>query len=199
MHLLIEVIAQTRDTITVLQTVSTGFQKVLGVAQIGAVLLAYLLLGAAIFAAIKINKALAAARDALEKASSEVRELAADVKKISRTVSVVTEAAQTEVASIQQTVEYANRRARRAIRDLADRVDTFNGAVGVVQEDTHNMVFSALAAIRGLGAGLGAMRKGRRPTRPRVREREEVDVEVTAYEDAGRPRLRRRRRALATQ
>ncbi len=78
---------------------------------------------------------------------------------------------------------------------LADRVDEFNGALGIVQEDTQSVIFSALAALKGVRAGLSALRNGRRRKGGRHREveRERSHRDQDAPIDSDdRPRLRRR-------
>jgi len=171
---------------------ATTFEQVMAIAQAGAVFLVYALLIAAILAAVGMRRTFEHARKSLDEVGRHLRELVDNAGKISRDVTAVADGVRDSAASITETVEYANQRAKHAVTVLADRVDKFNNLIGVVQDDTQNVIVSAVAALRGVRAGVGAMKK-----RGRERERES---DVSAPErDAppdlpARPRLRRRDR-----
>jgi hypothetical protein len=177
---------------------ANGFQHLIAVAQGGAVLLVYVLVIAAIWAVIRLRRSLEGARASLEGVGRDLRALADNANRISHSVAAVAASLERDVASVHETVEYANRRARHAVSVLADRVDEFNGALGIVQEDTQGAIFSALAALKGVRAGLAALRSGRRGRGGRRRDAaDEAGVHADADEDAPidlgeRPRLRRR-------
>jgi hypothetical protein len=174
---------------------ATGVQQFMAAAQAGAVLLVYVLVIAAIWAVIRLRRRLHGALDTLEAVGRDLRTLAENANRISSSVAEVAASVRSDVATVHETVEYANRRARHAVSVLADRVDEFNGALGIVQEDTQGVIFSALAALKGVRAGLAALRgtPGGRGGRRRGKSVRGTHAdEETPIDLAERPRLRRR-------
>jgi hypothetical protein len=172
----------------------TGAQNAMAVATILAVVLPYLLLAIAIWAGLRARKSFEHARVALDGVGARLRDLSDNAGRIASDVANVTHAVQANVVSVNETIEYANQRARDAVSALADRIDDFNTTLGVVQRDTQDVVVTALAALRGVRAGVRAMRRTREDSR---HKRAKLDGdEVEADEDVppdlpARPRLRR--------
>lgn len=167
----------------------TALQKVLAVAQIGLVVLAYVMVGALVFAALKVAKSIDAAKDKLEDVRSDVHQLIGKADAIVTKADSMVESVKSTVDGVTDTVKRANRRAHAAASDLADRVDEFNRTLSLVQTETQDGVIAALSAIKGVTAGVSALRRGRgkgkavredsrgderkdRPTRPRLKRRE---------------------------
>src|SRR5262249_4964091 len=163
------------------------------VAGSAAVLLPYLLFGAAIWVALRVRKSLESARVALDEIGKQLSSLTQYANEIAGDVAAVTETVRTQVDSVHETVEYANRRARHAVTVLADRVDEFNGALATVQQDTQQVLVTALAALKGVRAGVSALRKQRKPRVPDPGEAALGDDD-TPPDLPARPRLRRRAR-----
>jgi hypothetical protein len=91
------------------------------------------------------------------------------------------------VDDVHETVEYTNKRAQQAVGDLADTVDDFNRTLTVMQSETQGVVVAALSAMRGVSAGVKALK--RRPGRKKADEDRNGDERVEA---GARPRLKRR-------
>jgi uncharacterized protein YoxC len=156
-------------------------------------LLTVALMVGGILALIRLRRSFEAAQSSLDEVSKDVRELVDATNRIAQDFAGVSDSVRKTAAGLNDTVEYANERARRAVSQLADRVDEFNGALAAVQHDTQNVVVSALAALKGVRAGMDAIR---RPRRKRDRENPDdgFDVDGDAPDLPARPRLRRRAR-----
>lgn len=193
--LVVTQLASASDTavVRVIAPTPSALDRVLMVAEIGAVLLAYVLVAGVVFAGLRARRSLDSARESLDAVGKDLKELADNANRISHSVTQMAETIRRDVDEVHSTVEYANRRARTAVTTLADRIDRFNDTVGVVQKDTENVVFAALSAIKGVRAGVAAMR-GRRPKRgrPRSAARRDDDELDTPPDLPARPRLRRR-------
>jgi uncharacterized protein YoxC len=177
---------------TVVMELST-LQKVLAVAEIGAVLLAYVLMGALLFAVLKMAKAVEAAKDKIDDVRKDIRELIDNGNKIVAKGNAIVDSVRKSVDGVAGTVDTATHRAQRAVSDLADRVDEFNHTLSLVQSETQTAVVGALAAIKGVKAGLGAMRGRRRPKADLPR----ADDNGDGFEEEASPRPRLKRRAHA--
>jgi methyl-accepting chemotaxis protein len=197
MHpLLSSLLAQARtlpDTVVMIRAEGTALQQILGVAELIALLLAFALLTAAIIAAFRIRRSFEQARESLDEIGRDLRDLADNANRISRSITAVAESVSLDVASVHETVAYANKRARRAVTVLADRVDEFNRVVGSVQDSTQDAVITAIAALKGVRAGVRALRK-RRPRRDDAAAPATPPAEATPPDLPARPRLRRRAR-----
>lgn len=201
MHLALPLVAVLQQARTLPDTIvarmvpspTTGFQTVIAIAGSAAVLLPYLLFATAIWAAFRMRRSFEAARSSLDEIGRQLGALTEHANRIAADVASVTETVRTQVDSVQDTVEYANRRARHAVTVLADRVDEFNGALSAVQQDTQQVVVTALAALKGVRAGVSALRKQKR-TRPEPEQVAEPDDDETPPDLPARPRLRRRAR-----
>jgi hypothetical protein len=201
MHLALPVIAVLQQARTLPDTIvarmvpssTTGFQTVIAIAGSAAVLLPYLLFGTAIWAAFRMRKSFDAARSSLDEIGRQLGALTDNANRIAADVASVTDTMRTQVDSIHETVEYANRRARHAVTVLADRVDEFNGALSAVQQDTQQVIVTALAALKGVRTGVSALRKHKR-ARPEPDDSVDADDDETPPDLPARPRLRRRAR-----
>jgi uncharacterized protein YoxC len=197
-HALAELLQQARtlpDTalMRIVPSPATGFQQFLAVAGAAAVLLPYLLLAGAVWAALRVRKSFEAAKASMDEIGQHLRSLAENANRITADVASVSDTLRTQVESVHETVEYANRRARHAVTVLADRVDEFNGALAAVQQDTQSVIVTALAALTGVRAGVSALRKKKRPEREPASAPAETDDD-TPPDLPARPRLRRRAR-----
>jgi hypothetical protein len=168
---------------------TSAFQKVLGVAQLGAVLLAYVLMGAAIFGIIKLYRSFEAAKSSLDEVGRDLKELVDNANSISRSATSIIDSVKDNIEGVNQTVEIANRRAQRAIGELADRIDEFNRTLSVVQSETQGAVVAAFSAIKGVKAGVSALRSHRRRKAEVRNDNGSDDLPVAP---TGRPRLKRR-------
>ena len=169
------------------------FEQVIAIASGILTLLPFALLIVAIWVAFKLRESFERARESLTDVRTDIRELIGAANRISEDVAGMSSSVRSSVDALNETVTYTNTRARQAVSRLADRVDAFNDALEVVQEDTQSVIVTALSALRGLRAGVAAMRK---PTRRR-RRREEPDVPLDDDDepaDYPRPSLRRRAR-----
>ncbi|HYV99427.1 MAG TPA: hypothetical protein VE967_18355, partial [Gemmatimonadaceae bacterium] len=190
-QLLPEVLAQGRglaDTVVSVSAGAHGLRLVLDIAELGAFVLVYALLGGVIFAALKARAAFEKAHTSLDDIAKDIRNLAENANKIAENVTQVAESIKSDVKSVHSTVDYASARARRAIGLIADRVEEFSDAVETVQSSAQHGLVNAIAAVRGLKAGVGAFRK--RPRRV-ARELEGKPAPV-APDIPARPRLRRK-------
>jgi hypothetical protein len=179
----------------VVPAAATGLQQFLAFAEVGAVVLVDVLVATVIWAVVRLRHSLEAARASLEGFGRDLRSLADNANRISVNVAEVAASVRSDVASVHETIDYANRRAHHAVTVLADHVDEFNGALGIVQDDTQNAIFSALAALKGVRAGLAALRGGRsgKGGRRRDARRERTGDDAESPIDlVERPRLRRR-------
>jgi uncharacterized protein YoxC len=173
----------------------TVFELLLGITVFVAALLVIALAVMLTVAALRMRRAFESARGSMDEVAATLRTLTENANRVTRSVASIAEGAEHDYASVHETVEFANRRARSAVSDLADRVDEFNDALGVIQHETEDVAFAALAALKGVRAGVAAMRK--RSSR-RHRDRDDGDrAERDAPLDpsrgtADRPRLRRR-------
>jgi uncharacterized protein YoxC len=169
----------------IIGTELSGLAQALAIAEIGAVILVYVFLGVAVFALLRLQKGVSEAREKLDGVQRDVRELVESGNQIVAKATGIVESVRASVDSVHETVEYANRRAQRAVSDLADRVDEFNRTLALIQSDTQNVVVAALSAVRGVRAGVHAFKTGRRarhvegngetpealPSRPRLKRR----------------------------
>jgi uncharacterized protein YoxC len=169
------------------------FEQVIGVASGILTLLPFVLLVVAIWVALKVRDSFERARESLTEVRADIRELIGAANRISEDLAGVSQSVRSSVDTLNETVTYTNTRARHAVSRLADRVDAFNDALEVVQEDTQSVIVTALSALRGLRAGVAAMRK---PTKRRRRRdvADELAVDEDDPEDYPRPSLRRRAR-----
>lgn len=181
------------DTVVtwVVPATSSWFEQVTDVAAGVLTLLTVLLMVAGILALIRLRNSFDAAQSSLDEVSKDVRELVDATNRIAQDFAAVSDSVRKTAAGLNDTVEYANERARRAVSQLADRVDEFNGALAAVQHDTQNVVVSALAALKGVRAGMDAIR---RPRRKRDRDSRIEYDDDEAPDLPARPRLRRRAR-----
>jgi uncharacterized protein YoxC len=184
-------VASAADTVVarVVATELSTLQKVLAVAEIGLVVLAYVLIGALLFAVLRIAKTIEQAKDKLEDVRKDIRELVENGNKIVAKANGIVDSVKSSIEGVQETVDYTNQRAQQAVSNLADRVDEFNNTLSIVQTETQNVVVGALSAIKGVKAGVSAMtrRKRARPVTPPVDRNGDGRVEAPA-----RPRLKRR-------
>jgi uncharacterized protein YoxC len=200
MHVLIPAVffqvAAASDTLItrVVATELSTLQKILAFAEIGLVVLAYALVGGLLFAVLKITKTIEEAKDKLEDVRKDVRELVENGNKIVAKANGIVDTVKSSIDSVHETVETANQRARNAVSNLADRVDEFNNTLTIVQTETQDAVGTALAAIKGVKAGLGAFTRRKRtratvpaddlngdgqlgaPVRPRLKRRVHVET-----------------------
>jgi uncharacterized protein YoxC len=182
-----------RDTVItwVVPAPSGWFEQVTDIAAGILTLLTVLLMVGGVLALIRLRKSFEAAQSSLDGVSKDVRELVDATNRIAQDFAGVSDSVRKSASGLSDTVDYANERARRAVSQLADRVDEFNGALAAVQHDTQNIVVSALAALKGVRAGMNAIR---RPRRKHDRDGR-VDVDDDEAPDLpARPRLRRRAR-----
>jgi uncharacterized protein YoxC len=188
-------IAGAADTVItkVVATELSTLQKVLAFAEIGAVLLAYALMAALLFAILKMARAVEAARDKVDDVRKDVRELIDNGNRILERANSIVESVKSSVEGVTDTVDTANRRAHQAVSDLADRVDDFNRTLTLVQTETQDAVVTALSAIKGVKAGVGALRGRRRPKAKAAIPPDDADGDGRAT--TGRPRLKRREHA----
>ena len=201
MHLALHLVAVLQQARTLPDTIvarmvpspTTGFQTVIAIAGSAAVLLPYLLFGTAIWAGFRMRKSFEAARSSLDEIGRHLSALSEHANRIAADVASVTDTVRTQVDSMHETVEYANRRARHAVTVLADRVDEFNGALSAVQQDTQQVIVTALAALKGVRAGVSALRKRKRPS-SEPESVPDADDDETPPDLPARPRLRRRAR-----
>lgn len=176
---------------TVVMEMST-LQKVLAVAQIGAVILAYVLMGALLFAVLRMAKAVEAAKDKIDDVRKDIRELIENGNKIVAKGNAIVESVKRSVDGVTGTVNTATHRANRAVSQLADRVDEFNHTLSLVQSETQNVVVGALAAVKGVKAGLGVIKgRGRQRSRRDLPREDDGD----GHDHSPRPRLKRRAHA----
>lgn len=194
----LEVLQQARtlpDTIVarLVPPPASGFQTVSAIASAAAVLLPYVVLGAAVWAALRMRKSFESVKQSLELVAQHLAALTENANRVATDVASVADTVRTQVDSVHETVEYANRRARHAVKVLADRVDEFNNTLAAVQQDTQGVVVTALAALRGVRAGASALRKKPRPSRAPADTADEPDDD-TPPDLPARPRLRRRAR-----
>lgn len=183
--------ASSSDTVVarVVATQMSGLQKVLAVAEIGAVLLAYALLAALLLVALKVAKALEASKDEIKEVRRDIHDLVKHMNRIVESSKGIVDSVKNGIENVQGTADYANRRVKRAIGDLADRVDEFNHTMTLVQTETQDVVVAALSAIRGVKAGVGALRKRKRRLADNDTDSPNEDPRVDA---PARPRLKRR-------
>jgi uncharacterized protein YoxC len=182
----LQVAGATDTTYTrIVGTELSGLAQALAIAEIGAVILVYVLLAVALFALLRLQKGVNEAREKLDGVQRDIKELVESGNKIVTTATGIVESVKSSVESVHETVDYANRRAQRAVSDLADRVDEFNRTLALIQSDTQNVVVAALSAVRGVRAGVNAFKSGRRarhvdgngeppdalPSRPRLKRR----------------------------
>jgi uncharacterized protein YoxC len=168
----------------------TWFEQITGVASGITSLLPYVLAIGLIVVAIRLRSSFEETKGVLASAKEDLNQLAEAATRMARDVAAVAEMVRTDVAKVHETVDYTNRRARRAVSALADRVDSFTATVEAVQTETQDVIISGLAAMRGVRAGVAALRK--KPA-PRSRARLAVDEDID--DPPSRPRLRRRPRA----
>lgn len=173
----------------------TGAQQAMAVATVFAVLLPYLIFGAAIWAALRARRSFEQAKLAVDGLGARLETLTDSANRIAADVASVTNSVKDNVSAMADTVDYANQRARDAVSGLADRVDEFNHTLAVMQRDTQQMAVAAIAAFRGVRAGVDALRAPKRrraaTAEPAGEEPEEQEV---APDLPARPRLRRRAR-----
>lgn len=155
-------------------------------------LVALALLVVAIWAAFRLKAAFETAKDSLNDVRGDLRELVSAANKIGSDVQDVTASVRNTVGSVSETVTYTSERAHTAVSRLADRVDAFNDALELVQQDTQDVIVTALATLRGVRAGVAAMRKPHKSRRDGRRYRDDDDEPPDL---PVRPRLRRRARA----
>ncbi len=176
------------------------FAQVAGVASGILGIVACVLLLLAIVVALRQRKAVAEHRGSVAALSRDLAELLAAANRIAQEVAAISASVRQDVAALHETVHYTNRRARRAVAALADRVDVFTDTVAVVQDEAQEVIVNGLAAVRGVRAGVRALVRGTTaPTasdqsddeeapRARPRTRDHAD------DAPPRPHLRRRRR-----
>jgi hypothetical protein len=152
------------------------------------------LLAVAVVAAIRLRVAFESARASLEQVGGELHELVTSANRIGADFTNVSETVRTTVDSLGETVTQTNERAQRVVSRLADRVDAFNDALELVQDDTQDVIVTALAALRGVRAGVAALRKPVRKKRRDARPEDDGDDDEPPDLPV-RPRLRRRARA----
>jgi uncharacterized protein YoxC len=168
----------------------SGLQKVLAVAEIGAVVLAYALIGALLFAALKVAKAIEASKDEIKEVRRDIHDLVRHMNGIVESSKGIVDSVRHGIEHVQETADYANQRVKRAVGDLADRVDEFNRTITLVQSETQDVVIAALSAVRGVRAGMTALKR-KRPKETRG-ETGNGDFRV---DTPARPRLKRRAHA----
>jgi hypothetical protein len=162
-------------------------------------LVACLLLIGVVLLAIRQRKVAAERRSTLVTLSRDLAELLAAAKHISQEIATISSSVRSDVAELHDTVAYTNRRARRTVAALADRVDLFTETVAVVQEEAQDVIVNGLAAVRGVRAGVRAAVRGPETdadevdAEPRPRRRRRVREAGSAAEPTG-PHLRRHRR-----
>jgi len=158
-------------------------------------LLPYILLGVAIWAFVRLRKAFEQASASMDEIGGNLRELLTNANEVAENVAGITSKIHDEVGELKETVGLANRRARRAVSQLADRADELNATIELVQENTQGLVIGTLSAFKGVRAGLAALRQ-----KPKKRRRHALDEEIGADDEdmppdlPARPRLRRRSR-----
>ena len=172
---------------------TTWFAQVTDVASGVLVILAVLLFVAVLWTAIRLRRTFEKAQATLEDVGRDLRALVDRANGVAQNATAIAEALRADLHDVRETVEFANRRARHAVSVMADRVDDFNSALSTMQRDTQGIVVTALAAFRGLRAGMAALRRrgGRRPQPAEMVFAEDEDIENDL---PARPRLRRRAR-----
>lgn len=175
------------------------FAQVTSVAAGILTLVPFALLVVLIWATFRLKRAFEHARTSLEDVRKDLQELIGAANRIGDDLAGVSHSVRSSVNAVTETVTYTNERAQHAVSRLADRVDAFNDALEVVQDDTQDVIVSALAALRGVRAGVAAFRK---PPRKRRKVRRDEELEADDDDDEfeppdlpARPRLRRRARA----
>lgn len=165
------------------------FEQVTGIASGITTLVPYALAIGLIYVAIKLRGSFDEAKEAMTSSKKDLKELADAANRMAQDVAAVAEMVRSDVAKVHDTVDYTNRRARRAVSNLADRVDSFTATVEAVQTETQDVIINGLAALRGVRAGVAALR-GKPATR-----RQSALAEDDRDDPPARPRLRRRPRA----
>jgi hypothetical protein len=187
----------TQDTLVMrtLPPVPTWWAQVTEVAGGILILLTVALVAGLLLLMLRLRKTVDKLEARFDELSTDAKQLIERGKAVTESVADITAGIREEMVSIRETVEVTNRRARRAVSRLADRVDQFNGALEAVQRDTQGVIVSAIAAVRGLRAGVAAMRrKPRRPAPAEITDDFDDDdgsLELARELPSG-PRLRRR-------
>jgi hypothetical protein len=186
------------DSVRLVPPPESWFAQVTDVATGILTILTVGLFVALIWMAIRLRKSFDEAQASLAEMRRDLHELVDRASKLAENAAAVAVTVREEVGHVRETVDYANRRARHAVTALADRVDEFNSALAAVQRDTQGVLVTALAAARGIRAGVSAMRK--RPRRPQPADmayaHDDADDDSEPPADLpARPRLRRRVRA----
>jgi uncharacterized protein YoxC len=164
------------------------FQQITGVASGITSLVPYALAIGLIYVAVKLRSSFDETKTALTSSKQDLKDLADAANRMAQDVAAVAEMVRTDVAKVHDTVDYTNRRARHAVSNLADRVDSFTATIEAVQTETQDVIISGLAALRGVRAGVAALRK--KPT-----SRRHPALDDDRDDPPARPRLRRRPRA----
>jgi hypothetical protein len=191
-ELLQQSLARADTVVTVIVPPSAGwFAQLTDIAGGILTLLTVILMIAGVLALIRLRKSFDNAQSSLNEVGRDVRELVDATNRIAQDFAGVSDSVRKTASGLGDTVEYANERARRAVSDLADRVDEFNVALATVQHDTQSVMVSALAALRGVRAGMAAIR---RPRNKRDQDGRLDPADDDAPDLPARPRLRRRAR-----
>ncbi len=151
-----------------------------------------------ILLALRQRRVAAEQKGTLVALGRDLAELLSAANRISQELAAISATVRADVAVLHDTVDYTNRRARRAVAALADRVDVFTETVAVVQDEAQDVIVNGLAAVRGVRAGVRAVMRGDASDAtvpaPRV-ARPRPSVERPAETETVRgPHLRRHRR-----
>lgn len=195
-------IVSTADTLIVRQVpvVRSLFEQVVFVASGLTSILVLLLLLALLVALGALRSKAKETRRKIDDLLAELRPLATSATAMFEDVREVTAAANEIVDDSRDTVRSANRRVRRTVRGLTERVDEMSAIIGRVNRSAERAATVASATLGGikLGAkvlGFGRRKKKRVRAEARAAERERMRARDGESEDAGsaeRPRVRRR-------
>lgn len=173
---------------------ASWFTQVADVASGLVAILTVLLFVSLLVVAVRMRRSFDRAQAALEDIGRDLRTLVERANGVAQHAGTLAEALHSDLNEVRETVDFANRRARHAVSQMADRVDEFNDSLATMQRDTRGMVVTALAAFRGLRAGMAAFkRRGRKPQPAEMVFDDDYDDEPE-HDLPARPRLRRRAR-----
>lgn len=174
-------LALTADTLMVRQVpaVRSGFEQVVFVAQGLTSILVLILTAVILIGVILIRSKVANLSDKLEEVLADLRPMAQKSAAMSEGVSELAKNMSEMVAESRDTVKDANRRVRRSMRKLTDRVDEASELIGRVNASADRVANIASGAVGGIK--LGARALGLRPTKEKKGGRK----------GGSRPRLRR--------
>lgn len=108
--------------------------------------------------------------------------------KLATDLAAVTQSVRGEVDEMRATLTDVNRRLRQVTEEAEKRVSRFGHVLGVVQEETEDLLMSAAATARGLHTAADALRSpepglARRARRAEMRARRPLDTDFEDFDD----------------